>query len=132
MAYFKAKNAAGIWVEFKAGETAEGIDVKTISQCTGLNDSDGVPIYNGDILAYISSYNLYIYTIEFREGAFVGVKLGADYAHEKGYTPIGWEATPYKNNDYDSVLPSNWIRDAKIISNIHDIPNYNRKNNENS
>lgn len=119
-------------ITLKIGENEEGnlitspINPETLGQFTGLKDSDGIDIYEGDIIHQLSNPDWHSkvdnkYLIEF------GYQ---DLGHASYQQTVGWNATDvrYIGEYYtkskgilDLCITHPGIR-AKVIGNIHENP----------
>ena len=78
----------------------------SIEQFTGLQDKNGVDIYEGD--KYKTSFGT-VYTVFFVQGAFVGGKS------IENTDPIGWESDFGDEDLVESVFHKN----IRVVGNIH-------------
>ena len=120
---FRAKDMGGHWVygdlfhkrtsigdamiRCKNGIEAD-VDVTTIGQFTGLYDSDGEELYEGDIIrSFDSEGNSIWHHIEYRGASFVAILK---------------DSFPLVGN----IMTQDWLKefDKVIIGNIHDNKEY--------
>ena len=97
------------------------IDIKTLSQCTGLKDKNGKLIYEGDIVdCYVSSKKIYRYQIKQEIGSFMLVSPKEeifDFINKwnDNVYPLSQLYFEYENEE-------NCIEQCEIIGNIYENP----------
>jgi len=87
------------WVDHASGELAEDFE-RTTMLSTGIKDSAGVEIFEGDIIDYATA----LMTVEFHGGCFFAVCIGLG-----GAMPLG-------------SMVSGEIFRIRVIGNIHENP----------
>lgn len=92
------------------------VDTSTIGQFTGLTDSNGVKIFDGDCILGFLGYSLGV----IRYGGYRQPFNNDDLTAHIGFY-VDWVSG--KENDYTRKDLGYWInRGAKVIGNIHDNP----------
>ena len=105
--FHKRTSIGDAMIRCKNGVEAD-VDVTTIGQFTGLYDSYGEELYEGDIIrSFDSEGNSILHHIEYRGASFVAIL--------KDSFPLVW-----------STLIQDWLKefDKVIIGNIHDNKEY--------
>ena len=84
------------------------VDPETVGQYTGLQDKNGVKIFEGDIVQFLPTQNLKPYRVQLKDIAKVTCKIGC------------WLLV-FGDNGGDEYL-YDWHTDIEVIGNIHDNP----------
>jgi hypothetical protein len=125
---FRAWNSAGVGMKMLGDEEAKRIlynntsntelfhnKAAVIMQFTGLKDSKGNEIYEGDVY----KANGQNYAVYFNNGAFAGGKS------IDSCSPLGWDA----DGEYEDMIESGFYNNIEIIGNIYENPELLRNEN---
>lgn len=102
------------------------VDRETVGQFTGLTDTNGAPIFEGDIVAFYffdkGNKNTRTMLIEWIESGFCMKELFRDYQLAKDFSIITGKFDTYRGEIKQGVYISNNTYFVEIIGNIHDNP----------
>ena len=88
-------------------------DCRIITQYTGIKDKNGIKIYDGDVIKGIFNGEVVVATVEFKDGAFVGIGEYGGIEADGEYPT----ATTILTTEFDNYNLSSF----KDIEKIHDI-----------
>lgn len=97
------------------------VDPETVGEYTGLTDSNGTGIFEGDILHSFVANKKVISAVKF--GAFKP-DFFYDFAHERGYdmSVKVYGLYAYVASDAEDIMLAADMRSASVIGNIYDNP----------
>lgn len=97
------------------------VDPETVGEYTGLTDSNGTGIFEGDILCSLAAKRKVISVVKI--GAFKP-DFFYDYAHEHGYdmSVKVYGLYAYVASDREDIMFAADMKLASVIGNIHDNP----------
>lgn len=85
------------------GVTGIEVDYKTISEYTGLTDTSGKKIFEGDIVRVVDIYNhTVIYSIDYKSGSFCINQKGVNFSTDLGSVYNGKYEIEVIGNIYDN------------------------------